>query len=211
MNITVTEPAVEFLNDLLNKIDESADDGRETNIKVFVERGGTPLAETALTYCKEADKGDATTMNFDGFDMYVDNKSSKFLEDCFIDYDTDKYGGQLTIKAPNSKTSNLDENSTLEEKVNYYLYNDVNPMLAQHGGQVSLAEITEDKVVVLEFGGGCQGCAAVDMTLNAGIEQILLQKVPEITGIRDITDHSYKQNAYYSQEWDVDANAYGGL
>ena len=36
MNITVTQPAVEFLNDLLNKIDDSADDGRQTNIKVYV-------------------------------------------------------------------------------------------------------------------------------------------------------------------------------
>ena len=122
MNITVTQPAVEFLNDLLNKIDDSADDGRQTNIKVYVERGGTPLAETALTYCKEEDKGDVTIMPFNGFDLYVENKSSKFLEECVIDYDVEKFGGQLTIKAPNSKTSKLDENSTLEEKVNYYLF-----------------------------------------------------------------------------------------
>ena len=210
MNITVTQPAVEFLNDLLNKIDDSADDGRQTNIKVYVERGGTPLAETALTYCKEEDKGDVTTMPFNGFDLYVENKSSKFLEECVIDYDVEKFGGQLTIKAPNSKTSKLDENSTLEEKVNYYLYNDVNPMLAQHGGQVTLSEITEDKIVVLEFGGGCQGCAAVDMTLNAGIEQILKDKVPEVTGIRDITDHTYRENAYY-QGSPADAGAFGGF
>ena len=210
MNITVTQPAVEFLNDLLNKIDDSADDGRQTNIKVYVERGGTPLAETALTYCKEEDKGDVTIMPFNGFDLYVENKSSKFLEECVIDYDVEKFGGQLTIKAPNSKTSKLDENSTLEENVNYYLYNDVNPMLAQHGGQVTLSEITEDKIVVLEFGGGCQGCAAVDMTLNAGIEQILKDKVPEVTGIRDITDHTYRENAYY-QGSQADAGAFGGF
>ena len=210
MNITVTQPAVEFLNDLLNKIDDSADDGRQTNIKVYVERGGTPLAETALTYCKEEDKGDVTIMPFNGFDLYVENKSSKFLEECVIDYDVEKFGGQLTIKAPNSKTSKLDENSTLEEKVNYYLYNAVNPMLAQHGGQVTLSEITEDKIVVLEFGGGCQGCAAVDMTLNAGIEQILKDKVPEVTGIRDITDHTYREIDYY-QGAQADAGAFGGF
>ena len=83
-------------------------------------------------------------------------------------------------------------------------------MLAQHGGQVTLSEITEDKIVVLEFGGGCQGCAAVDMTLNAGIEQILKDKVPEVTGIRDITDHTYRENAYY-QGSQADAGAFGGF
>ena len=82
-------------------------------------------------------------------------------------------------------------------------------MLAQHGGNVRLNHITEDSIAVLEFGGGCQGCSAVDMTLTHGIEQIILQNVPEIKGIMDMTDHSLAQNAYYKD--DSEAHAYGGF
>lgn len=203
MDITVTDGAVGFLNDLLSKSEDHKD------IKLFVENGGTPLAETMLTYCNAKDEKDSTIVEYDGFNMAVDNSSIKFLEECIINYDTEQFGGQLTIKAPNSKINKLDENSTLEEKVNYYLYNDVAPMLAQHGGNVRLHKITEDNMAVLEFGGGCQGCSAVDMTLTHGIEQIILQNVPEIKGIMDMTDHSLAQNAYYKDESEI--NAYGGF
>ena len=49
-----------------------------------------------------------------------------------------------------------------------------------HGGQVALYEITEDNKAVLQFGGGCQGCSAVDITVSQGIEELLLEKVPEM-------------------------------
>ena len=209
MNITVTDGAIEFLKNLLETVDIQDPKGPKTHIKVFVEKGGTPYAETMLTYAKESEKGDAKVISYDGFDLYVDSASEKFLDECVINHDADQFGGQLTIKAPNSKVSKLDENSTLEEKVNYYLYNEVAPMLAQHGGNVRLHEITQDKVAVLEFGGGCQGCRAVDMTLTHGIEQVLLNNVPEIAGIRDMTDHNMTANAYYSDE--TEANAYGGF
>ena len=203
MDITITDGAVGFLNELLSKSEDHKD------IKVFVENGGTPIAETMLTYCSSKDEKDVSIVDYDGFKLCVDNASVKFLEECVINYDTEQFGGQLTIKAPNSKVAKLDDNSTLEEKVNYYLYNDVAPMLAQHGGNVRLNHITEDSIAVLEFGGGCQGCSAVDMTLTHGIEQIILQNVPEIKGIMDMTDHSLAQNAYYRDE--SEANAYGGF
>ena len=50
---------------------------------------------------------------------------------------------------------------------------------------------------MLQFGGGCQGCGMVDVTLKEGIEKTLTEKVPELKGVRDITDHSNNENAYY--------------
>ena len=52
-------------------------------------------------------------------------------------------------------------------------------------------------MVVLQFGGGCQGCGMVDVTLKEGIEKTLIEKIPEIKGIRDVTDHTNTENAYY--------------
>jgi Fe/S biogenesis protein NfuA len=36
----------------------------------------------------------------------------------------------------------------------------------------------------------------VDMTLKDGVEVSLLAQVPELTAIRDVTDHSVTENAY---------------
>jgi Fe/S biogenesis protein NfuA len=51
---------------------------------------------------------------------------------------------------------------------------------------------------VLQFGGGCQGCSAVDLTLKGSVETTLLERVPELTGVKDMTDHTMTENAYYT-------------
>ena len=89
----------------------------------------------------------------------------------------------------------MTDDSPIEDKVNYLLYNDINPGLASHGGVVSLADI-DDGYAVLEFGGGCQGCSAVDLTLKEGVEKTLMEKIPELKGVRDVTDHTDTSNAY---------------
>ena len=120
-----------------------------------------------------------------------------FVEDAVVDYSPDKFGGTLTIKAPNAKVPSIGEDASLEEKVNYLLYSEINPSLASHGGEVSLVEIINKETAVLQFGGGCQGCGMVDVTLKDGVEKTLIEEIPELKGITDVTDHSYRENAYY--------------
>ena len=112
-----------------------------------------------------------------------------------VDFAEDKFGGQLTIRAPNSRLPNISDDSPVEDKVNYLLYNEINPGLAAHGGVLSLSEIHEG-YAVLEFGGGCQGCSAVDLTLKEGVEKTLMDKIPELLGVKYVTDHSDTSNAY---------------
>ena len=78
------------------------------------------------------------------------------------------------------------------------LETEINPALAAHGGRVGLVEITEEKQAVLQFGGGCHGCGMADVTLKQGIEQTLTQRIPEITGVLDATDHRSGKNPYYA-------------
>ncbi|MGB1240018.1 MAG: NifU family protein, partial [Pseudomonadales bacterium] len=76
----------------------------------------------------------------------------------------------------------------------------INPGLASHGGEVKLVELVEEEaghIAILQFGGGCQGCSAVDMTLKDGVEKTLLAKIEGLSGVRDETDHSVTANAYY--------------
>ena len=159
---------------------------------------GTPRAETCLAFCKE-DESEPTDhkIKYKNFILFIEEKSLAFLDDAEVNYDKDNFGGQLTIKAPSSRVPNIGENATLEEKVNYILYDELNPQLASHGGNVHLDCITKDNYVVLQFGGGCQGCGMVDVTLKEGIEKTLLEKIPELKGVKDITDHTDNENAYY--------------
>ncbi|MDR0779615.1 MAG: NifU family protein, partial [Pseudomonadales bacterium] len=119
------------------------------------------------------------------------------LEEAVVDFAKDSMGGQLTIRAPNSRLPRIGPDSSLADRINYVLYNDINPGLAQHGGNISLEQVTEDKVAVLRFGGGCQGCGQADVTLKQGVEATLLRQVPELTAVRDVTDHSNQDNAYF--------------
>ena len=68
--------------------------------------------------------------------------------------------------------------------------------LAAHGGHVSLVAI-EDETAYLKFGGGCQGCGMVNVTLKQGVEKIVFEEVPLIKKIMDVTDHAAGTNPYY--------------
>ena len=196
LKLTITESAQDYLAELLAGQDEDV-----TGIRLFINQPGTPKAETCIAYCREDDeKDDDVVVKYDKFMARFEMRSIPFLEDAFVDYAKDRMGGQLTIKAPNAKLPKVNENSSIEDQINYVLYNEVNPNLAAHGGEVSLVEVSEEeqgKIAVLRFGGGCQGCGMVDMTLKDGVEKSLIEQVPALAGVRDVTDHTDTSHAYF--------------
>jgi Fe/S biogenesis protein NfuA len=141
---------------------------------------------------------DDRKIEFTGFDLHVASASERWLENAEIDFEEDSTGGQLTIKAPGIKGSEPSDESTLDERVNWLLDTEINPSLASHGGRVALVEITGNKEVILQFGGGCHGCGMADVTLKQGIEQTLKRHIPEITAVMDATDHQSGANPYYA-------------
>ncbi len=64
--------------------------------------------------------------------------------------------------------------------------NQVRPYLEADRGNVSLLEVTEDMVVKLKFHGACSNCSMSAMTLRAGIEQAILNHVPEIKAVEAV-------------------------
>ncbi len=64
--------------------------------------------------------------------------------------------------------------------------NQVRPYLEADSGNVSLLEVTDDMVVKLKFHGACSNCSMSAMTLRAGIEQTILNHVPEIKGVEAV-------------------------
>jgi NFU1 iron-sulfur cluster scaffold homolog, mitochondrial len=107
-------------------------------------------------------------------------------------------GGQAVAPAPKPAhgAGAAVNDDALYEQVAKVFDEQVNPMVARHGGRVELIDV-QDAVVMLRMGGGCQGCGMADVTLRQGIEGMLGQLVPEVRGIVDITDHTTGANPYF--------------
>ena len=191
--ITISDSAQAHFVKLLEKQEP------DTNVRVFVVNPGTPGAECGVSYCPpDAVESSDITLEFNGFDAVVDEESAPFLEDAEIDFVTDQMGSQLTLKAPNAKTRKVDDDAPLAERVTYMIESEINPQLASHGGKVMLVEITDEGTAVLQFGGGCNGCSMVDVTLKEGIEkQMLANFAGELTGVKDATEHQAGEHSYY--------------
>ena len=84
-------------------------------------------------------------------------------------------------------------------RVSQLLQEQINPGLAAHGGRARLLDVRDGRVY-LEFGGGCQGCGMVDVTLKRGVEAALKAEIPEIREVLDTTDHAAGTNPYYRAE-----------
>lgn len=190
--ITISENAQAHFRKLLEKQVEN------TNIRVFVMNPGTPNAECGVSYCPpDAVEAEDVRLPFNGFDAVIDPNSAPFLEEAVIDFVSDQMGSQLTLKAPNAKMRKVDDNAPLAERVEYILQSEINPSLAAHGGKVTLVDL-RDGVAVLQFGGGCNGCSMVDVTLKEGIEKQLLQLFPdELKGVKDATEHARGEHSFY--------------
>ena len=169
-------------------------------IHLRVTAAGTPAASCDLEFCEPADlAGGEWTIECAGFNFHVDGDSASWLDSATIDFEPNATGGQLNIRAPKIKGNVPGAEAGLIERVRYVLEAEVNPKLASHGGRVTLLEIDADGAVLLQFGGGCHGCGMVDVTLKQGVEKTLRERVPEITAVRDATDHAGGQKPYYSK------------
>ncbi len=166
-------------------------------LRLEVKQAGTPAADCQLSFC-EPGQSSATDIEQDcgGFTLYIDRNSAPFLEDASFDFEEKPTGGQLVIKAPNIRGRKPAEDAPLKERVQYVIDSEITPMVASHGGFISLEGITEDGTVQVKFGGGCQGCGMSGITLKNGVEKTLLERFPEIRAVVDVTDHSQGTNPY---------------
>ena len=191
--VTITESAQGYLAELLAKQDDTL------GVRVFINQPGTPRAETCIAYCREGDvQPEDEEVKYDQFSAWFEGRSLPYLEDALVDYAKDRMGGQLTIKAPNSKMPRVDDNSPIEDRINYVLYNEVNPALAAHGGFVTYVGHDGEGTAYLTMGGGCHGCSMSKMTMLDGVQTMLAEQIEAIERVRDLTDHSTGENPFYS-------------
>lgn len=126
------------------------------------------------------------------------------LRGATLDLSRDLLNPGLVIENPNSLSPPIlnpdapppDLSGPIPERVQQVLDQQINPAIASHGGVAELVAV-EDSTAFLRLGGGCQGCGLASVTLSQGIETTLLEMVPEITRVVDVTDHSSGANPYY--------------
>ncbi|HLM54452.1 MAG TPA: NfuA family Fe-S biogenesis protein [Pseudoxanthomonas sp.] len=162
---------------------------------------GTARADARLEFAEPGDlAGDEWAVDCDGFTVYVDAGSVAWLDGAEIDFVTQGAGTQLTIKAPKIKGQVPGEAASLVERVRWVVANEVNPQLAHHKGVVAVEQVSAEGVVLLRFGGGCNGCGMADVTLKQGIEKTLMARVPGVTAVRDVTDHDTGDAPYIPRD-----------
>jgi Fe/S biogenesis protein NfuA len=116
----------------------------------------------------------------------------------------DLQGGGMVLQNPNhppasppiSSRPDADLTGEVPQRVLQILEEQINPAIAAHGGRADLVAV-EDDVAYLRLSGGCQGCGLASVTLSQGIEVAILDNVPEITRVVDVTDHASGDNPYF--------------
>ena len=74
---------------------------------------------------------------------------------------------------------------------------DINPAIAAHRGRVSVAGVIGGWIRI-RLEGGCQGCSLAEVTLRQGIEPLLRARLPQLTGLVDVTDHEAGTEPFFS-------------
>jgi Fe/S biogenesis protein NfuA len=134
---------------------------------------------------------DDIELNMESFHVLIDQNSAQNLEGSTVDYKDDNFQRGFSVDNPNP----LWEDPTAQS-IQDVLDSKVNPGISSHGGFVSLVEYKEDTAYIA-FGGGCQGCGLVDVTLKQGVEVMIRESVAEVQNIVDLTDHTSGDQPFY--------------
>jgi Fe/S biogenesis protein NfuA len=159
-------------------------------VRVLAREGPRFRYEIALEDPRERSDDDLA-LDADGLTVVVDPASAADLAGATIDLDPAITGGGLRIENPNEGWQD-----PLARAVQEVIDRQINPGVGSHGGIVTLVDV-RDGTAFMRFGGGCQGCAAVDVTLKQGVETAVRSAVPGISAIVDVTDHDAGVNPYY--------------
>ena len=180
----------EAKNYILDKLDPKA--GKTQGIEIIVDAKTDRKANYSIQFVDLSDTAsDKISIDFENFQVFVAKEGIPYLEGTEIKINDDQ---KLTAFNPNMSITKL--SGTVEDQIQHVLDEEVNPMVASHGGVVSLLEV-KDSSAYLEFGGGCQGCGMIDVTLKQGVEVMIKEQIPEIEAIYDVTDHAEGTNPYY--------------
>jgi Fe/S biogenesis protein NfuA len=212
--LTTTAPIVSLTPEAHRIVREALDQEPEpASLALWLEvRGvesGAFVYDLFFQATSDAAEGDAVHADGD-VQVVVPGGSVDRLRGARLEWSEDGEGG-LVLVNPNTPTP--EESSPgvppevlaagitgpIARRVVSVLEQVVNPSIASHGGRADLLALdAAEGIAYLRLSGGCQGCAMSQMTLKQGIETSLLEEVPELTRVIDVTDHGGGENPFYS-------------
>ena len=134
--------------------------------------------------------------------MAVGDESRTKLAGATLDLPSNPAQGGLIIRNPNrpnplGDVGELVLEGEVPERIAQLLEQNVNPMLASHGGFATLVGVAGPPAPAT-LGGGCQGWAMSQATLTEGIQRAILEAIPEIVEVVDATDHAAGDNPFFT-------------
>ncbi len=137
--------------------------------------------------------GDGITLK-----VIIPAQSLDLLEGATLDHTA---GAGLVIRNPNKPQAptveGLVRTDELSAEVEALIAAEVNPALAAHGGFVTYVGHDNEGTAFLTMGGGCHGCSMSRMTMLDGVQTMIVEAIPAIERVRDLTDHTSGENPYY--------------
>jgi len=220
--LAITATALQRVRDFLAAAPEPSD--RVLSVRVTGEADGKYICALSLEPLATVRSSD-TVQHEGDLAIVVAADSIKKLRGATVDWSENRLGGGFVVVNPNKPSpppvalptlpmstgtrpaarrpgppprpgAGLD--TDIARRVTAVLDREVNPSIASHGGHAELAGI-EGATAYLRLGGGCQGCGMATVTLSQGIEVAIIQAVPEIDSVVDVTDHASGTNPYFEQ------------
>jgi Fe/S biogenesis protein NfuA len=170
---------------------------------LWVEVVGPGLQPAYDLYLQPLDQApaDAHVQDHGRIAVVIPGGSVDALRGATLDREGDLLTGGLVLHTPAPASPAMGPSpealeGPVAERVHRVLEAQINPAIAAHGGSAELVAV-EEGVAYLRLGGGCVGCGMVAVTLTQGIESAILEMVPEVHRIVDVTDHAAGTNPYY--------------
>jgi Fe/S biogenesis protein NfuA len=196
--LNVTEEALRTV------IEVRAEEDDASGLALWLEISGISGTEYQydLYFETAADAGaDDTVISLDGIQVVVPADSVGRLRGATLDV---RDGGLVLVNPnqppapPGAAVPEGDLTSPEAQAVMRILAEEINPAIASHGGVAQLVAVDEG-IAYLRLGGGCQGCGMAAVTLGQGIKVAILEGVPGIQDVVDVTDHAAGSNPYFEQ------------
>jgi len=124
------------------------------------------------------------------FLVYIDPASAKRIQGASVDLAVAEMG-RFVVDNPNPVWQ--DETA---DKVAELIVDKVNPAVATHAGRISLVDFDEN-IAYIVMQGGCQGCGLATITLRQGVERLILDEVPAVKSVVDVTAHDEGEAPFF--------------
>ncbi|MEX2254035.1 MAG: NifU family protein [Acidimicrobiia bacterium] len=203
----MSDPVLTVTDAARTKIVEvRASEAQPDSLALFVEVSGQQ--DGAYTYTMElrplAEAGDSDVVqNHDDLPVVVEAESADALRGATLDFaaagmvmQNPNLPPAPSVEPPWTVDADTELSSDVARTVIAVLEEQINPQIAAHGGRADLIAV-EETVAYLVLSGGCQGCGMAAVTLSQGIEVAILDAIPEIEKVVDVTDHASGVNPYF--------------